>query len=389
MKKRLWASILASALALSFINMTAYAEDTSELSMHDLTAIAEECATISGDYKVYESFTVNNQEIRLFSEPTMTADDAIIFYANAYELVAAAATDRGISTSMDDPEFQSFAKIYAAMFEDGNEDLVSECKAFCVYMDYYENIAQNEEILKAASSSFARTTEEVDLQSMMPTDIQSTVASGENTSMNEVVAVSSGYNTSAVVTYANTWWDKTNNEDYPYYADYFNLSTSTNAYNDLDSGRAGQSSTRRSWSDCADFVSQCLAAGGVPQIKNGVILPSQKTENWYYNDSKPSHTWGGANNFFQHWKDRAGVAGSSSDLGVGDAISIDFGGDGSPDHTVIIVQAGNTDSTKYLASHTVDRYKFIYSNGSLSNFTLAYLYNNNWTIYGYEIDSIF
>ena len=221
------------------------------------------------------------------------------------------------------------------------------------------------------------------------TDIQSTVASGENTSMNEVVAVSSGYNTSAVVTYANTWWDKTNNEDYPYYADYFNLSTSTNAYNDLDSGRAGQSSTRRSWSDCADFVSQCLAAGGVPQIKNGVILPSQKTENWYYNDSKPSHTWGGANNFFQHWKDRAGVAGSSSDLGVGDAISIDFGGDGSPDHTVIIVQAGNTDSTKYLASHTVDRYKFIYSNGSLSNFTLAYLYNNNWTIYGYEIDSIF
>lgn len=389
MKKRLWASILASALALSFTSMTAYAEGTSMLSVRDLTAIAEERATVSGDYKVYDSFTVNGQEIRLFSEPTMTAEEAIISYASAYELVVAAAEDRGISTSMDDPEFQSFAKIYAAMFEDGNEELVSECKAFCVYMDYYENIAQNEEILKAISSSSTRATEEVDLQSMMPTNIQSTASSGETTSMNEIATVSSGYDTAAVVTYASTWWNKTNNEDYPYYANYFNLSTSTNAYNDLDSGRGGQSSTRRSWSDCADFVSQCLAAGGVPQIKSGLILPAQKTENWYYNDSKPSNTWGGANNFFQHWKNRAGVASSSGDLGVGDAVSIDFGGDGSPDHTVIIVQAGSSDSSKYLASHTFDRYMFIYSNGSLSNFTLEYLYNNNWTIYGYEIDKIF
>ena len=132
-----------------------------------------------------------------------------------------------------------------------------------------------------------------------------------------------------------------------------------------------------------------MVAGGVTQIKSGLILPHQKTENWYYNDNTPSHTWGGASNFYNHWSSRAGVASSSSDLGIGDAVSIDFGGDGSPDHTVIIVSAGSNNNTKYLASHTTDRYKFYYSNGTLYPFTLAYLYEQGWIIYGYEIDEIF
>jgi hypothetical protein len=192
-----------------------------------------------------------------------------------------------------------------------------------------------------------------------------------------------------VVEYANTWWKKTNNTVYPYYASQNGLDTSTNNYNDLDKGRSGQTSTRRNWTDCTDFVSQCLAAGGVKQIKNGIIFPHRQTENWYYSNSKPSHTWGGADNFYKHWKNRIGVAKNSSVLGVGDVVSIDLSGDKVPDHTVIIVQSGSTNKTKYLASHTSDRYKKYYSNGGLHDFTLAYLYSKGWTVYGYEIDKAF
>lgn len=32
---------------------------------------------------------------------------------------------------------------------------------------------------------------------------------------------------------------------------------------------------------------------------------------------------------------------------------------------------------------------YYYSNGTLNPFTLSYLYGNDWTIYGYEIDKAF
>lgn len=35
------------------------------------------------------------------------------------------------------------------------------------------------------------------------------------------------------------------------------------------------------------------------------------------------------------------------------------------------------------------RYMYYYSNGTLNPFTLSYLYGNDWTIYGYEIDEAF
>lgn len=390
MKKIL--SVVLTIAMLCSLHTTAFAASgETGADTANIAALADSNSTIMGEYKQYTPFIVNNQEVRLFSEPLMTAKEALETYAAAFEMCAEAAEIYGISASIDNSEFVNFAKIYAAMNENGTPDFIEECKEFAIYLDYYENIEINQQILSAVSSN-ARSSDWSDIVSLMPSTSHATAAAGETVYEEKTTAMgtrATTYDTSAVVTYASTWWNKTNNDDYPYYAEYNGVDTSSNDYNSLDSGRSGQSNPARSWSDCANFVSQCLAAGGVPQIKSGLILPHQKTENWYYNDDKPSHTWGGANNFYNHWSDRAGVASSSADLGVGDAVSIDLNGDGSPDHTVIIVSAGSTDSTKYLASHTTDRYMYYYSNGTLSPFTLSYLYGNEWTLYGYEIDKIF
>lgn len=385
-------SIALMVTMLFSLNTTAFAaSNETRFNAVSVAVMAESNSTVTGEYKEYAPFVINNQEVRLYAEPVMTAKEALETYAAAFEMCAEKAEIYGISASLDNAEFVNFAKVYAAMNENGSVGFIDECKDFAIYLDYYENIDINQQILNAVSSNI-RSGDGTDIETLMPPISHATVAAGETVNEDETSATgtrATTYNTSAVVTYASSWWNKTNNDDYPYYAEYNGLDTSSNDYNDLDAGRSGQSNPARSWHDCADFVSQCLAAGGVPQIKSGLILPHQKTGNWYYDDDKPSHTWGGANNFYNHWKDRAGVASSSADLGVGDAVSIDFGGDGSPDHTVIIVSAGSTDSTKYLASHTTDRYMYYYSNGSLYAYTLSYLYGNEWTLYGYEIDKIF
>jgi hypothetical protein len=192
----------------------------------------------------------------------------------------------------------------------------------------------------------------------------------------------SSYGGSGAATYAQTWWNKTNNTDYPYYAEYYGQSTSTNNLNDLPSGASGQSNPRRGWNDCTNFISQAIYEGGVEMIQSGWLLPHQNVDNWYYTDSKPSHTWGGAPNFYQHFSARAGVASSSGLLQVGDAISVDFTGDGSCDHTIIITYAtGTYTNQQYVTYHTTD---------SKETRTLSYFYDTanypNRILYGYELD---
>lgn len=347
-------------------------------------------SSINETIRTFENFEISGQEVRLYPETTISAQEAIEMYPTGYAYIVSEAEALGISSDMDNTQFQEFAKSFA-MFESGNSVLATECQSFAIYMDYYENAAINDEILKAVS---ARNISVEEIESLMPiaANSKTTTASGEESTLQgEINAVSdSSYNAVAAVNYAYTWWNKTNNSDYPYYAEYYGMDTSSNDYNDLDEGRTGQSNPERGWSDCTNFVSQCLIAGGVPQVKSGLILPHQKTSNWYYNDSKPSHTWGGASNFYNHWNNRVGVADSTSQLGLGDVISIDFGGDGSPDHTVIIVSSGTTDSTKTLAAHSADRYDTYYSDGTLYDFSIEYLYSHEtWSIYGFVIDLAF
>ena len=153
---------------------------------------------------------------------------------------------------------------------------------------------------------------------------------------------------------------------------------------DLDENAEGQSAIRRGWSDCTNFVSQCLSYGGFQYRKSGLILPHRQSKNWYYDNGKPSHTWGGANNFYQHWESRAGIAKTSDLLTAGDVISVDFTKDGDIDHTAIITSnINNTNESKLLTQHSIDRSEFLPTG---DYFSLANLYSQDYKIYGYEMD---
>lgn len=119
--------------------------------------------------------------------------------------------------------------------------------------------------------------------------------------------------------------------------------------------------------DCANFVSQCLYAGG----KQIIGLPSGQDAvndytNWFCystttDTSMVSATWRGANAFMTFWKNRAtnykqfsGVCSSSYIYGFkGDAISL-LNSNGRAYHTLMIVGYENNNSDFIVAAHTYD-----------------------------------
>jgi hypothetical protein len=218
-----------------------------------------------------------------------------------------------IEFNINSEEFQSFVKQY--MFIDTGTAIDNQVIEFVKFIDYYENIGKNNKILSYYSAdelNSKKVEEEFSGLLPIPTDARITSESKSSDDINNIIfgeASTNGYDASATVTYAKKWWYQTNNDDYPYYTDYYGLDTSTNAMNDLEhdpmSGRS--QTTRRTYSDCTNFVSQCLKAGGMIEIKSGILLPHTKSTNWCYSDSKPSYTWGGALNFYNHWSQRAGV----------------------------------------------------------------------------------
>ncbi|MDR0957751.1 MAG: hypothetical protein LBM16_00855 [Clostridiales bacterium] len=178
MKKRFITPLIACALFLSLGFTSTFGIEPSTFSTNYINELADSNSTIIGNYKHYSEFAVNDNEIRLYTETTLSAEDAIEAFPNAYELVSSEAEIMGICTSLDDPKFQSFAKIYAGLLENGSAALVNECHQFSAFVDYYENIAKNQRIIEALS------TESVNIEELMPTLISPTVASGD-TSSNE------------------------------------------------------------------------------------------------------------------------------------------------------------------------------------------------------------
>lgn len=87
-----------------------------------------------------------------------------------------------------------------------------------------------------------------------------------------------------------------------------------------------------------------------------------------------------------HWKERAGIAENSSVLNLGDVLSIDFTQDGDIDHTAIITSDnGDTNKEKLLTQHSVDRCETLPTG---NDYSIEYLYQQNFAIYGYEMDKI-
>ncbi|MBS4189551.1 amidase domain-containing protein [Bacillus sp. FJAT-49705] len=175
-------------------------------------------------------------------------------------------------------------------------------------------------------------------------------------SISPATVYANGYNNIAARDYAYKWWDG-RNPLYDYYANKQGCKvTDKNCWS--------------KWNDCANFVSQALYAGGI-KMKYG---PSYThSTSWSYG-VVPSYTWGGAHNFYLHWKTRAGVASSVSSLKTGDAVNADFTKDGDIDHTAIITKnTGSASSQKYLTQHTSDKKETT---------TLANWYNSGYTVYG-------
>jgi len=104
--------------------------------------------------------------------------------------------------------------------------------------------------------------------------------------------------------------------------------------------------------DCTNFVSQAMAAGGWPYVWGSDICGERKSNSvwwfrrnqctrWFRSNIHASHTWGGAENFYQFLK--ASGRGTSlkavSDLNVGDVLQRDHNDD-TIHHTMIVTDKG-------------------------------------------------
>ena len=303
-------------------------------------------------------------------------------YQEVIDDLVATAKKQGIvlSGDIDDKALQAFAKRQFLLTEDPN------VIAFIKFIDIYENYDYNNEMRKLAAAIETREYASTDdllsdedlftLLSMMPVTINGTAENGsdDGSDKNSETGLP-GYDANAAVSYAYSWWNKTNNTTYGYYARYNNHPDPT--INNMWS--EGTGNNHRTWADCANYVSQCLVAGGAQQIKKGLILPHSRTGNWYYSDSKPSHTWGGASNFFNHWSDRVGTRSSASQTKKGDPFSVDYGGDDIPDHTLIITSVSGTSlSNMKFACHTADQYE-------ATGKSLQTIYNTSEKVWIYKV----
>ena len=290
-----------------------------------------------------EELKANIESIELYKVPnTNERTNSYKKYEEIMELITEYYKGEGIEVSgnLDDSEYQQQVMNLATATEVLGEENEEQLIDFIKFIDYYENIEINNEmneLLDKYKNGMISIDEAEYLINLAPinSDDQSTSETEDLSGDIETFQVfANGYNNSNAVNYAYKWTDNyknlRNTSQYGYY------SVSAN--------------------DCTNFVSQCLKAGG---MKNRSGLYTSKNA-WYYNDTKPSHTWGGAQNFYNHWKSRAGVASSVSYLRGGDVVNADFGGDGSIDQTAIITRntatsSSNNSSHKYLTQHTIDR----------------------------------
>lgn len=114
--------------------------------------------------------------------------------------------------------------------------------------------------------------------------------------------------------------------------------------------------------DCANFVSQCLHAGGMQMTDNG---NPKSTGSWYSygtvaDVSKVSSTWRGANMFRWYWVDRAknsyrlyNYQDVFDKAKFGDVISLCHS-DGVAYHTMIVVGRKSKNKDLLLAAHSYD-----------------------------------
>lgn len=308
-------------------------------------------------------------EVRFASEFTVNKEDAktlgTTYYAEAINDIVILAAEQGVSIipDMDDPDFQLFAKSQALVTSDQN--VIDLIKFIDIYENYEHNLKMETLVSTLENTIFTSTGDFItdpslnELLSMMPVTGMPTAETAPLQLATEADGSTrslSGYDADAAVEYAATWWNKTNNTDYGYYADYADHPDPNN--NNMWSGGTGNN--RRTWQDCANFVSQCLEAGGAEYIGWNPLTHATDNQYWFYSNIRPSYSWGGASNFYYHWGSRVGTRSHAGLTQKGDPVSVDNGGDNIPDHTIIITSinedTGSLSDMKY-ACHTSDQYE--------------------------------
>ncbi len=315
------------------------------------------------------SWTQGRLEVRYASEYSVDKETAKEYgeeyFTSVISEIAEIAMDQGLVLipDIDDHSFQSFVK--SQTLDTLDKNIIEFIKFIDIYENYEYNLKMKDLVSQIRNTIFSSVNDFVtndalnELLGMMPTTKTSTVeilpkelAGVDVQSTNGI----SGYNANNAVAYAAEWWNKTNNTDYGYYAEYANHPTPKN--NNMWSGGTGDN--HRTWQDCANFVSQCLYAGGAEYVRGIPLLEVRDDGCWFYSDFRPSHTWGGASNFYNHWSSRVGIRDAASKTKKGDPVSIDAGGDRIPDHTIIITsinEATHSTSDMKYACHTSDQYE--------------------------------
>lgn len=102
-------------------------------------------------------------------------------------------------------------------------------------------------------------------------------------------------------------------------------------------------------SDCTNFVSQAVRAGGWSLVSGWYRSSSV----WWYEDFNQSWTWAGAENWFQFTKQRPRgyIAKYFSDMQPGDILQADWNKDGTIDHSMIVTKKDSS-GTIYLTYHS-------------------------------------
>lgn len=320
----------------------------------------------ASDIRFYKTLPDNSEKEKV--KALTEHKEAIKLVAQQYLLD----TGKKIKEDFDDIGYQNYVMSLGSAFDAFSEEDMKKIVSLVKFMDLYENYSVNEKLAKyekkIAQEVKLSDEETAEVLSLLPIDLNepSTADTRVATSSEESTRAMSiqtvfpnGYNNIAARDYAWDWWDTRN----PVYSTYY-----------AEKNVPACEPEDECWSDCANFVSQALYTGGM-KFKYGATYTSDTS--WHFGGLVPSYTWGGATNFYRHWKTRAGVAASAADLQTGDAVSYDAGQNGNPDHTALItVNTGSTSAHKTLTYHSTDTYAT-----ALSNW-----YNAGFKVYGYEID---
>ncbi len=109
--------------------------------------------------------------------------------------------------------------------------------------------------------------------------------------------------------------------------------------------------------DCTNFASQCLLAGGLEMNYTPVF-------GWYYvSVNMRAPAWTGVNELYRFLTQNTGVGPRArevelNEIELADLIQLDFTGDGTFDHTPIVVDVGErTPETVLVAAHSYPAYR--------------------------------